>query len=287
LGRVARFAGPGPVWTFGALESIPGLPFDIRNKQVDISVPGVMVNGIPSTIVFGFWCRFGPVEAAAGNKRKWTALVLYDEAERGRQLQRQIQEALPMTLATVARQHPFSGPATIVDQLLPLLPSTPENETFRAVLLKELWRTLPGLGLIPDKEHQLVFAWLGLPEETVQAFGRDRIVAILRLRFPDLPDDRMTAMLSAIEGKQLPIKTFVFEGAKNPKEARFVEDGMEMLQPLEDEATEASARPAARPAPPSSKPATAGEPALRPLTKEDWTVLKPMPRYKGSQKKST
>lgn len=284
-GRVARFAGPGRVWTYGFAESIPGEPFDIRNRQVDVYVPGIMVNGIPTGITFGIWCRFDPVRTAGGDKSKWRELVLCGEAERGRRLQRQIQEVLPATLAAMAKAHPLPAPSNIVDQLLPLLPDTAENRTFRSELLRELWRTLPVLGLIPDREHQLVLVSLALPEALTRGFDRDRITAILRLKFPDLPDDRMAAMLSAIEGNQLPIKTFVFEGAKSqPKEVRFVEDDMEMLKGLDEQAVGTPAPVAARPAPPGARPRPAIQPAVRPVTKEDWAVLKPMPSYKKSQK---
>jgi hypothetical protein len=282
LGRFNRIAGPGPVQVIPGLEEVVQT-IDVRDRPLEIKVPGIFAFGVPNDLTLNLWCSFDLVKAVKGDRDKLAKLVQLTEFERHEQVKVKMREALVSQVANLQEQMPLPIKAKLTERIIALAPGTPRYNALIKGLKHQLERTFPSVGVILNTDQSIVLTGRNLSDEILEAIGRRQGREIdsewltnyadeLRQRFPEMSNVVLAQILSSIEGVDAgKVQRLLLEQeAAAEAEVEFEMSG----------SGETGPNVITKPKPKSQKRQPAQAP--RPLTKSDLTVLKRVPRKRLS-----
>lgn len=288
LGRFHRVAGPGPVQILPRLDRVMQT-FEVRDRPLEVAVPGIFAFGLPNDLTLNLWCSFDPVRAAGGDKDRLVRLVQLNDAERRDQVAVKARQALVNRLAELQEQMPLPAQPQVMDQVAALAPGSPRYNTLINAIREDLERTLPSVGVLLDTGQPIILTKRGLSEEILEAIKRRRgwemdsqwltgYVEDLRRRFPDLNISRtmLSQILASLPGVDLGnVQRLLLE--QEPGTRAEVEFEMNR----EREGANIIVKPK------QARPEPIQEPtAPPPLTESDLAVLKRVPRNQRNQQLS-
>jgi hypothetical protein len=289
FGRFNRVEGPGLVKIIQGAETIERDIY-VRDQQLDFSIDGLFIYGVPFGYRLNMWCRYDIQDAAGGDREKLKDFAQFDDSERYRAVAVKMQEALRESIKEYEIHHPLSPRGTtFVDRLLPILPGTEGSAEILNGTRKRLSRMLPTIGVILNTTHSINIISLILGQQIINDFQRGRTIQLFREQLPDLPIEALIQMLASIEGIEHPqIERLLLDHRTNdnvseparvdirrssdgrrdvrirlPSSPNEPDDQMEMDE--EDETDN------------SSQAAPAQSPDIYRITAEDASVLKPVP----------
>lgn len=276
LGVFRDVVGPGLVVLNRHLDTVER-EINVRSEQKVYTVGTYFIHGTPFGYMLSFWRRVELKEAAGNNRVFLAHLAQYSDEEREDQVQEKLHEAFQKCVPIVEKEHKakLSRNPTFGELLLPILPGIPECDLLFSMVVKELQRTLPTIGVFPDMNQPVVLAIksVNIGPEVMRGFSLGRSLTLLREQFPDLSEDLLLHAFSAIneidmrmtrlylEGNGAAVATVRLDEEGEIKDTKVVPGGASP-QPG------AQARPRSAPSPLSDDD----------LTDSDWKVLKPMPR---------
>jgi hypothetical protein len=297
-GRFDRIDGPG--WTFlGPYETIERT-LNVRDQPKTASVAQLFLYGIPIGFTFSFWARVDPVVAAGGSAARLKDMAMFEDYERDQQVDLKIRDSFVRRVAELEKGRSLSTSATIVEKVIPILPGSPECTWLLNQVRNDLVRTLPLVGVFLNTTHPMTVNGIIIPPEMMAGFTRGRMKDLLKLYFPDLPEERLAQMVGSIEGWET-MRRYDFEQKGSAAqqvvpEMRIgnAEEGMKVKlqsppqpQPAEPRADDVAraARARERPVPvyPVQKPVDgsrarpSNEPLPEKLAKSDLSYLKSVP----------
>lgn len=288
LGRFHRVAGPGPVQILPGLDRVMQ-SFEVRDRPLEVTVPGIFAFGLPNDLTLNLWCSFDPVRAAGGDKDRLLRLVQLNDAERRDQVTVKARQALVNCLAKLQEQMPLPAQPQVMDQVAALAPGSPRYNTLINALREDLEQTLPSVGVLLDTSQPIILTKRGLSEEILEAIKRRRgwemdsqwltgYVEDLRRRFPDLNISRtmLSQILASLPGVDLgKVQRLLLE--QEPGTRAEVEFEMNR----EGEGANVIVKPK------QARTEPAQESVIPPpLTESDLAVLKRVPRGQRSQQLS-
>jgi hypothetical protein len=199
-GRFNRVDGPGWV-RMTRFETIERR-LNVRDATKNFTVVGLFIFGVPIGFTLNFWLRTDLQRAAAGDFNVLRRLAMFTDGERDQQVAVEIMESFKRRIAELERHKENTGqmPGNIVEQIIPILPGSPDCEELLGRVKGDLMRKLPSVGAVIDPSHPLIITSIIPPPEMLAGFSRGRILALLRLSLPQLPEDKLANMLAAIEG---------------------------------------------------------------------------------------
>jgi hypothetical protein len=238
-GKFHRLVGPGRVEILKKRPDFPSFEaveyervariVNVRNEPVSLAVDGLFIYGIPFQYTVNFWCKTDIGQAAALTGQDVTTLVQFSDPERRHQVAVKLRDAMHAAVQQVQVDHPLPEDANFVDKLLPIFPGVDQCNELLSELRQQLMATLPLVGVLFDPKHPITVVRIGLANEMVNSFSRERTLTMLRKGLPEATVEDLMQMLSAIEGIDLPrvTKVLVEDGTGHTmrKELRVHEDG--------------------------------------------------------------
>lgn len=298
LGRFSCVAGPGIVKIIQGVDTHERTIY-VRDQQLNFTIGDLFIHGTPFGYRLNLWCRYDIQEAAGGDQEKLKEFAQFDDNERYQATRVKIQEALRESIQVYETRHPLPRGATFVDQVLPMLPGTPDNQEILDDVRRRLVRMLPTAGVILNTTHSINIVGLILNDQIVNDFQRGRTIALFREQLPDLPIDILIQMLASIEGIESPqIERLLLDHRTNDDatgsariDVRRSSDGRRDVRirlpsqpdaPDKDTGANEKNESASSPEQGQAKPAD-----IYRITSEDAAVLKPVPsRRPGNQRRS-
>jgi hypothetical protein len=210
FGRFHRLVGPGPVQVIPGLDQVVQI-IEVRNHPVEITVPGIFAFGIPNELTLNFWYRFDPAQAAESDRDELAEILQITNAERSRQIEVKIREALISQVADLQKNMPLPENASALAGVGALAPGMPRYDKLLEGVKQQLKKTLPSLGIILNTIHPIVLTRRSISDDIIEAMKRRRGRDIdsewltsyadkLRSQFPEMSDGILTQMLASIEG---------------------------------------------------------------------------------------
>lgn len=298
LGRFNRVTGPGMVFVVPGLEQIVRT-LEVREHPMEVTVPGIFAYGVPNDLTLDLWCSFDLVRAAGGNRAKLAQLVQISDAERRKQVEVKMREALVNQVAALEKNKPLTAGATSLDGVLALAPGTERYNTLLAGVKNELEKSLPSVGVIVNTSQPITLTGRVIPDAIINAIKRmqgrqidsqwlTRYANQLRQQFPEISNVILDQMLASVDGVDV----------GNVQRLRLEQDErtdaqVELEVPMSGgDSPEVVAKPKIRLADSETRrPAAAAKavpqaPAARSdhLTKSDLAVLKRVPRPDDPEK---
>lgn len=197
LGRFNRVAGPG--WTFIPLllEEVVR-KFNVRPRPKSVTVHDLFMYGTPFGYSLAFWVRTDLLAAAKQIKATdeqiedaLTRLALFNDAGIDQELTIKTRKAFQDVLGKYERDHPLPGGADFVQTLLPVIPGLPTCDQLLKEVRTQLESALPSIGVFLDKLHPLTITSLHLGDDIVSSFKHGRMARIIREQFPNLTDQEI------------------------------------------------------------------------------------------------
>jgi hypothetical protein len=209
LGRFHRVVGPGLVQVIRGTEHVVRT-LNVRYHPIEVSILGIFAFGVPNDLTFNLWCSFDLVRAAGMDKAKLAQLVLMTDAERRRQIEVKMREALINQIAELEKRMPLPATATHLDGVLALTPGSERYNQLMSGLNLEMEKILPSIGVILDTTQSIKLIERGIPDNILKAINQKQIKDLdsqrlmtyfdeLRKRFPDISEATLLQMLSLIE----------------------------------------------------------------------------------------
>jgi hypothetical protein len=121
LGRFNRLVGPGMVQVIPGLEQVVRT-LEVRDHPMDVTISSIFAFGVPNDLTLNLWCSFDVAEAAGNDKKKLTKLVHLSDAERRKQVEVKMREALVKHLAIIQKEMPLPQESTSLDGVIALAP---------------------------------------------------------------------------------------------------------------------------------------------------------------------
>lgn len=293
LGRFNRVAGPGMVFVLPALEQVVRM-LEVRDHPLEVTVSNLFAYGVPNGLTLDLWCSFDLVRAAGGNKAKLAQQVQINDAERRKQVEVKMREALVNQVADLEKHKPLSPGSTPLDAVIALAPGTDRYNLLLTGVKAELEKTLPTVGVILNTTQPITLTGRAIPDVIIDAIKRmqgrqidskwlTKYANDLRQQFPEISSAVLDQMLASIDGVDV----------GNVQRLRLEQDEaseahVELEVPMgEDESATVVAKPKIRLGNSSeteSRPAVARETRSKPAaaatspSKSDWSVLKQVPR---------
>lgn len=216
LGNLHRIIGPGIVWWYALIDR-EVREIEIQEEPFTPSVDGVLVNGLPVQLILNLWFAFDPAQAIGPGRdqrerKRLGDLLELSEAQREEQALVLLREEIGRQLAVLARNHPLPTNASVIAQLMPVFPGTPQRETLMTLLHAALKAPLAQIGyLLSDRPITIV--QFQPPQDLISAFSRNRIIEQLRQTLPDLSDETVAQIIASIEGRpQMNVQKLHWEG---------------------------------------------------------------------------
>lgn len=300
LGRFNRISGPGMVFVVPGLEQIVRT-LEVRDHPLEVTVPGIFAYGVPNDLTLDLWSSFDLVRAAGGNRAKLVQHVQISDAERRKQVEVKMREALVNQVADLEKNKPLAPGATSLDGVLALAPGTERYNTLLNGVKNELEKSLPSVGVILNTSQPITLTGRVIPDAIINAIKRmqgrqidsqwlTRYASQLQQQFPEISSVVLDQMLASVDGVDV----------GNVQRLRLEQDErtdsqVELEVPMGgSEAPEVVAKPKIKLGETETRrPAIAAKtapepPALKPdhLTKSDLTVLKRVPRSDERQRLS-
>lgn len=216
LGRLHRIIGPGIVWWYALVDrEVRGI--DVHEEPLTPFIDGLLIHGLPVNLTLNLWLAFNPSQAVGPGRdpkereRLANLLELSDE-QREEQAVVQVREQLSRQLAVIAANYPLPANATVIDQLMPVFPGTPQRDALMKNLHAALKAPLAQIGYVLS-DRPLTVVQLYPPQDLIAAFSRNRIIEQLRQKLPGLPDETVAQIIASIEGReQMNVQKMVWEG---------------------------------------------------------------------------
>ena len=272
LGEFHDVAGPGLVFLNRHADTVER-EITVRSEQKTYTVGTYFSHGTPFGYVLSLWRRVDLKEAAGNDRETLMSLAMYTDDEREAQIREKLHEAFMKCVPIIDRAHKLTGDS-VGEKLYPVLPGVPECDHLMAMVLAELQRTLPTIGVFPDMKQSsvLTIKSLNVSPEIMAGFSDTRSMSFLRQQFPGMSDDMLLHFFSLQKGFNPHMTRLYIEGgAAAVSTVRFDEDGEMQDVRVAPAGAQAAAAPA-KPQPVSS-PLSDDD-----LTEADWKVLKPTPR---------
>ncbi len=298
LGRFNRVAGPGMVQVIPGLEQV-ARTLEVRDHPMEVTARGIFAFGVSNDLTLNLWCSYDLAKAAAGNKAKLAELVQLNEAERRRQVEVKMHEALVNQIAELQKRMPLPGTPNALDGVIALAAGSERHNALLAGLKHELQKTLPSVGVVLNTDQTITVTGRGIPDGVIEAIKRIQGRQIdsqwltnyanqLRQQFPEMSSTVLDQMLASIEGvdvgnvQRLRLEQddktdaqvefeIPMDGSESP--------GVTAKPKFKLQGSEAKRQPASA----RSEPAS---PSSQPLSEEDLAVLKRVPRPNREQRKS-
>ncbi len=197
-GFFSRIAGPG--WVLLNRFDTVERTFTTRSEPHAFTVDNLFVHGIPIGFTLTFWYVADLVRAAHGDIALLTNLSMFDDWEREQQVRVKIREAFTHKLAEMERRIKLPLSATLMDKVIPILPASPECTQFLQEAYEELRATLPSVGAYLDTRQPLTITSIIPPPELAQGFSLNRVLELLKMRFPGVKDDLLFQMAAMLVG---------------------------------------------------------------------------------------
>ncbi len=297
FGRFDRVVGPGPVPVFPWLDQVEG-EFEVRDRPMEVLIPGIFAFGAPNDLTLHFWCRFDPAKAIGKDREKLAPLVRLSDSERRQQVEVKLRESLVRQAAELQKQKPLPGTPTLLDGVAALAPGSERMNDLLQNLVPDLAQNLLLIGFVLNTTQPIALTKRSVGEDIIKAikrkYGRDidsqwltRYADDLRQKFPDISGTMLAQVLSAIEGVDAgQVHRLLLDQDKNP-EIEFEMPGDSsgaapnvIAKPKlrsNGAETERQASVASVTSPPSGSPVSVG------LTKSDLAVLKRIPRQQNQR----
>lgn len=210
LGRFNRLAGPGMVQVIPGLEQVIRT-LEVRDHPMDVTILSIFAFGVPNDLTLNLWCSFDVAEAAGNDKKKLAKLVHLSDAERRKQVEVKMREALVKHLAVIQKEMPLPRDATSLDGVIALAPGMERYYKLIEGVQRELEISLPSVGVILNTSQPITLTGRGIPPAIIEAIqrrqGRDidsdwltHYAEELRQEFPDISKAVLAQILAAIEG---------------------------------------------------------------------------------------
>jgi hypothetical protein len=220
LGRLHRIIGPGIVWWY-ALVDREVSEIEIQEEPFTPFVDGVLVNGVPVNLTLNLWFAFNPAQAIGPGRDQKERERLVDlfhlpVAQREEQALVHVREQLSRQLAVLAGKYPLPPGATVIDQLMPVFPGTPQRDELMKNLHAALRGPLAEIGYVLS-DRTITVVQIYPPQDLLSAFSRNRIIEQLQQKLPELPDETVAQIIASIEGReQMNVQKLVWEGNMPP-----------------------------------------------------------------------
>lgn len=210
LGRFNRVVGPGLVLIVPGLEQV-ARTMEMRDHPLEVEVTGIFAYGVPNDLTLDLWCSFDLIKAAGGNKAKLSQLVQINEAERRKQVEVKMREALVGQITELQNRLPLPNTATPLDAVIALAPGTERYDALIEGVEKELAHSLPSIGVILNSTQPITLTGRGIPDSIIEAIKRmqgrqidsqwlTKYADQLRQQFPDISSVVLDQMLASIDG---------------------------------------------------------------------------------------
>lgn len=214
LGRFWRIAGPGMVWVAHRWEKIERT-VDVRNQPHDIEIKNLFFFDIPFGYTLNLWYRLDPEAAANGDRTLLHQIARMPMEEINEQINLAIRNLMEMYLVQMPRRYNFSGPPSLIEKLLPLLPGQDGYGWLLTQLQSDLPDALRPFGVVVHTERPILLKSLYLSAEVVKLFNRARTVQVLREQQPTLPEDTLMHLVTAFEETPLQsVRKFTIENGR-------------------------------------------------------------------------
>lgn len=301
FGRFNRVAGPGLVHLIRSQDTIHHT-ISVRDQPVTMTVSGVMIHGVPFGYTLQFWCRTDlqlaakeferlrqqkqlPEQELGGVTTKQEFLMriaMFTDSERRQQIETKVRDALVKAVEQTQVREPLSQDTQFAQALLPILPGLLEYNRLIKKVQMELTRTLPLIGVFFDSLHQITVMAIHLGNDITGSFSRNRIVTIMKERFPDLSEQELMQAMSSIEGIEQPERRIHFDGnGANTSSVEMRDDEDSMRYKFYPGGSTQATNQSGAGKPPAPPPAvTPASPAgdEPPLGRDDLNILKQVPR---------
>lgn len=272
LGVFYKLAGPGPVVLNRHTDTVER-EITVRSDQKEYMVGPYFMHGVPFSYLLLFWRRVDLVAAAGDDREKLAALAQYDDEQRELQIRNKLHEAFLKWVPQIEKAHKLKSDS-IAEKLAPIFPGEPECEKLFQCVLQELQKTLPTIGVFPDRRQTsvLTIKSLSVPPEVSAGFSDARSLALLREQFPELSEDMLLHAHALNKGVHPHMTRLYVEG----------EGGAVSSVRLNDEGEIKAAR--VTPTPPEDRPSAPPRREEEPILSDDdlneaeWKILKPIPR---------
>jgi hypothetical protein len=300
LGRFNRIAGPGLVHLIRRQDSVHQTIL-VRDRPVTSTATEIMIYGVPFGYTLSFWCRTdlqlaaqeferarqqaqaaGREFAGGISKQEFlTRLAVLPESERREQINTKVREGLINAVAQLQNEEPLLDGGDFAQALLPILPGLPPCDRLLAKLRTQLVRTLPTIGVFFNEIHPITVMTIHLGDDITGSFSRNRMVTIMKERFPNLSEQELMQALSSIQGFEQPERRIHFDGNganTSSVEMRDDEDSMRYKFYPGGAAQGTSQSGAGKPpAPPAVAPSPTPD-REPPLSRDDLNILKQVPQ---------
>ncbi len=300
LGRFHRVVGPGPVQILPSIDKIVQT-IEVRDHPLEINVPGIFAFGVPNELKLNLWCSFDLVQAAGGDHDKLAKFVQISEAERRKQVEVKMREAIVRQIADLQEKMPLPDKASLIERVIALAPGSTRYNALLKGLKYELEKSLPSVGVILNTSQPIVLTGRNISDEITEAIKRRRgreidsewltnYVDQLRQRFPGVSNAVLAQMLASIEGVDAgKVQRLLLEKEADTEaevEFEMPGDGTEAPNVIAKPRTKRRDKVADRQARPAEAEAGSPPPAPKRLTKGDLAVLKRVPRSSPDQRLS-
>jgi hypothetical protein len=272
---------------------------EVRDHPLEVTVPGIFAYGVPNDLILDLWCSFDLVQAAGGNRAKLAQLVQISDAERRKQVEVKMREALVNQVADLEKNKPLAAGATSLDGVLALAPGTERYGVLLNGVKNELEKSLPSVGVILNSSQPITLTGRNIPDAIINAIKRmqgrqidsqwlTKYASQLQQQFPEISNVILDQMLASVDGVDV----------GNVQRLRLEQDErtdaqVELEVPMSGSDTpEVVAKPKIRLGnsetrrPTTAAKAVSEPPAVRwdHLTKSDLAVLKRVPRPDDREK---
>jgi hypothetical protein len=216
LGSLHRIIGPGIVWWYALIDREVS-EIEIQEVPFTPFVDGTMVNGLSVSLTVNLWFAFNPAQAIGPGRdqkerERLVDLLKLPVAQREEQALVHMREQLGRQLAVLAGKYPLPPSATVIAQLMPILPGTPQRHELMKNLHAALKGPLAEIGyVLSDREITVVHFYP--PQDLISSFSRNRIIAQIQENLPELSDETIAQIIASIEGReQMNVQKLVWEG---------------------------------------------------------------------------
>ena len=296
LGKFNRISGPGPVRVIPKLEQVVRT-FEVRDHPIEVVVEGIFAFGVPNNLTLNLWGSFDLEEAAGGDRLKLAQFVQVTTAERRRQVEVKMREALIGQVAKLQKEMPLKEGATTFDGIIALAPGSERYNALLAGVKHQLEQTLPTVGVILDIGQPIIITNRGLSSDIIEALQQKRSVDIsgetlityatkLKKDFPDISNAVVAQILGSIPGVDLGnLQRLLWEqgeyskaeSAKREVEMEIPVDGGNVIIKPHDTDDDTVSQSQAKSSRTKSETETPTQEPRR-LAKNDLSVLKRVPR---------
>jgi len=298
LGRFHRVVGPGLVLVLPRLDRVVR-SIRVRDQPLEISVDGLFAYGVPNEMTLNLWCSFDLVGAAGGDYDRLANFVQFGDAERKRQIEVKVREALVRQIAALQERRPLPATAPIPEKVAALAPGGPRYNELLEAVKRDLQQALPLVGAILSVDQPITLTRRTVSDEVIQALSRSRsrtidsdwltnYVGELRKRFPGLSDAMLAQMLASIEGVDVgKVQRLLLERDADTEadvEYEMARDGEGPNVITKPKTKQPGGAAKRRPHPETDQELSSQTPG--PLTKDDLAVLKRVPRTGRDQRVS-